>query len=104
VDQGDLGQYLYEISFIIFTLIRNTVHVYQTCFTPPMQSACVKWAKEHVEEFNALLLRQTRKMDVASPKYRACLAQAQEHAALLAEVGIDIKNLIGQRNEQSVYN
>ena len=68
-----------------------------------MQSACIKWAKEHVEEFNSLLLRQTRKMNVTSPEYRDCLAQAQEHAALLSEVGIDIKNLVGQRNDQNVY-
>lgn len=97
IDQGDLGQYLYEVSYIIFTLIRNTVNVYQSCFTPLMQSSCIKWTKEQVDGFNASFSQQTRKMNVGSTEYQECLERAREHAQLLTEVGIDVKDLIGQR-------
>lgn len=97
IDQGDLGQYLYEVSYIIFTLIRNTVNVYQSCFTPLMQSSCIKWTKEQVDGFNVSFSQQTRKMSVGSTEYQECLDRAREHAQLLTEVGIDVKDLIGQR-------
>ena len=61
-----------------------------------MMSACVKWAKEQVEEFNAILHRQLSSVDPQSQTWRDCLDQAHQHAAVLGGVGLDFKNLIGQ--------
>lgn len=97
IDQGDLGQYLFQVSYIYFTLIRNTVNIYQKCgFAPAMASACVKWAKEQVDEFNELLLRQMNKTQRGSQEWNDCLEQAREHANILSDVGIEFGNLIGK--------
>jgi len=93
---GDLHQYIYQISFIYFTVIRNTVSIYQTCFPPVMMSACVKWAKEHVDDFNILLARQLSSVDTGSQTWEECMECTRQHASMLAEVGLDFKDLIGK--------
>ena len=59
-------------------------------------SACVKWAKEQVDAFNSLLARQLSSTDRGGPVWSECMSQAQEHAKMLAEVGLDFKSLIGR--------
>ncbi|KAI9876461.1 MAG: exocyst complex component exo84 [Pleopsidium flavum] len=96
VFEGDLHQYIYQISFVYFTVIRNTVSIYQQCFPPLLMSACVKWAKEHVDGFNVILARQLSSVKTDSPVWAECMERAREHAMLLAEVGLDFKDLIGK--------
>ncbi|KXX83321.1 Exocyst complex component exo84 [Madurella mycetomatis] len=94
--QGNLDQYIWEISFVYFTIIRNTVSCFQVCFPPPMMSACVKWAKEEVDAFNAILARQLSGEEEGSQVWAQCMDRAREHALLLSEVGLDFRNLVGQ--------
>ncbi|EEY14817.1 exocyst complex component EXO84 [Verticillium alfalfae VaMs.102] len=94
--QGDLHQYIWEISFCYFTLIKNTVTVYQSCFPPPMMSTCVKWAKEEVEAFNLILSRQLSSTERDGKVWSECMNRAQKHASMLAEVGLDFKTMVGQ--------
>jgi hypothetical protein len=60
-----------------------------------MISACIKWAKAHVDEFNALLERQLSSVDKNGETYNACMERARSHASMLNEVGIDFKDLVG---------
>lgn len=60
-----------------------------------MMSACVKWAKEHVDEFNVLLTRQLSSLDSTSQIYKDCVDRAKAHATMLEEVGLDFKDLVG---------
>ncbi|KAG7114168.1 Exocyst complex component exo84 like protein [Verticillium longisporum] len=94
--QGDLHQYIWEISFCYFTLIKHTVTVYQSCFPPPMMSTCVKWAKEEVEAFNLILSRQLSSTERDGKVWSECMDRAQKHASMLAEVGLDFKTMVGQ--------
>ncbi|KAH0542020.1 hypothetical protein FGG08_003569 [Glutinoglossum americanum] len=94
--EGDLHQYIFQISLVYFTLIKNTVRIYQACFPPPMMSACVKWAKEHVDGFNGALARQLSSVDPRSQTWTDCMERAKEHAKLLVDVGLDFKDLIGK--------
>ncbi len=71
--------------------------VFQACFPPLMMSACVKWAVEQVERFNQVLTRQLSTIDSTSEVWRECMERVQEHAALLTEVGLDFRNLVGIR-------
>ncbi|KAF2103523.1 hypothetical protein NA57DRAFT_53042 [Rhizodiscina lignyota] len=91
---GDLVQYIFQISFIYFTIIRNTVLIYQNCFPPVMMSACVSWAKKHVDDFNVLLTRQLSTIHSSTETWKDCVGCAQQHAAMLADVGLDFKYLI----------
>lgn len=94
--EGNLPDYIYQISFIYFTIIKNTVHIYQNCFPQVMMSACVKWAKEHVDDFNVILARQLSSVDQESTVWKECMDQAHKHAAMLTSVGLDFKYLIGK--------
>ncbi|KAL2263194.1 hypothetical protein VTK26DRAFT_7849 [Humicola hyalothermophila] len=94
--QGDLDQYIWEVSFVYFTIIRNTVSCFQTCFPPPVMSACVKWAKEKVDAFNVILGRQLSGEEEGSQKWTMCMDTAKQHASMLSEVGLDFRNLVGQ--------
>jgi len=94
--EGNLHQYIWEVSFVYFTIIRNTVSNFQTCFPPMMMSACVKWAKEQVDAFNLILARQLSSAETGGPVWSECMNQAKEHAQMLSEVGLDFKTLIGR--------
>ncbi|CAM1511361.1 Fc.00g088740.m01.CDS01 [Cosmosporella sp. VM-42] len=94
--QGDLHLYIWELSFVYFMIIHNTVQCFQSCFPPPMMSACVKWAKEEVEAFNIILARQLSSTERGGPVWTQCMERAKEHAIMLSEVGLDFVNLVGR--------
>ena len=94
--EGDLPRYIWEVSFVYFTIIKNTVSNFQACFPPLMMSTCVKWAKEQVDAFNVILARQLSSAEPGSSGGTQCLNQAKEHAMMLSEVGLDFKDLVGQ--------
>ena len=60
-------------------------------------SACVKWAKQHVDAFNLLLDRQLSSVAQNSEAWQACMDQALAHASMLTEVGLDFSELVGRR-------
>ncbi|KAL8902821.1 MAG: hypothetical protein Q9171_007591 [Xanthocarpia ochracea] len=97
--EGDLKDFIFQVSFVYFTLIRNTVSIYQQCFPPLMMSACVKWAKEHLDGFNVILSRQLSSVQRGSPTWNECLYQAKEHAMMVNEVGLDFKELVRVKEE-----
>ncbi|KND93147.1 Exocyst complex component EXO84 [Tolypocladium ophioglossoides CBS 100239] len=98
--QGDLHLYIWQLSFVYFTIIHNTVQCFQGCFPPPMMSACVKWAKEAVEAFNVILARQLSSTERGGQVWTQCMERAKEHAQKLSEVGLDFKNLVGRELEE----
>ncbi|KAJ4346077.1 exocyst complex component exo84 [Ascochyta clinopodiicola] len=93
--EGNLPDYIFQISYIYFLIIKNTVSTFQTCFPQPLMSACVKWAKEHVDHFNVILKRQLSSVEREGEMWNQCLELAQEHAAMLREVGLDFSELVG---------
>ena len=93
--EGDLRHHIFQLSFVYFSLIRNTVKVFQQCFPPVMMSACVKWAKERLDEFNEVLGRQLGSVRVGSETWRDCMERAREHAGMMGEVGLDFVDLVG---------
>ncbi|KAL8732503.1 MAG: hypothetical protein Q9166_002717 [cf. Caloplaca sp. 2 TL-2023] len=92
--EGDLRDYIFQVSFVYFTMIKNTVSIYQQCFPPLMMSACVKWAKEQLDDFNVILARQLSSVQRGSPTWNECMDQAKEHAMMVNEVGLDFKELV----------
>lgn len=93
--EGNLHHHIFQISFVYFTLIRNTVSIYQQCFPPVMMSSCVNWAKQHLDDFNKILANQLSNVQRESPTWRECIARAREHSNIIDEVGLDFKNLVG---------
>ncbi|CAD6448604.1 a8030bea-323d-4ce1-a628-025d9f9ed90a [Sclerotinia trifoliorum] len=101
--EGNLRQYIWEVSFVYFTIIRNTVSTFQACFPQSLMSACVKWAKEQVDAFNVILARQLSSTEKNGQVWTECMDQAREHAKMLSEVGLDFSSLIGS-NSIDVFN
>ncbi|KAL8707573.1 MAG: hypothetical protein Q9220_007414 [cf. Caloplaca sp. 1 TL-2023] len=99
--EGDLRDYIFQVSFVYFTMIRNTVSIYQQCFPPLMMSACVKWAKENLDGFNVILSRQLSSVQRGSPTWSECMDQAKEQAMLVNEVGLDFKELVRVKSDDS---
>ena len=66
------------------------------CFPPMLMSACVKWAKEQVDAFNAILARQLSGVEQGGITWNECVETAKEHGKTLSDVGLDFKSLIGQ--------
>lgn len=92
--EGDLHHYIFQVSYVYFTLMKHTVSIYQQCFPQPMMSACVKWAKEQLDRFNIILARQLSSVQRHSPTWNECVGRAKEHAAMMDEVGMDFKELV----------
>lgn len=69
--------------------------MFQKCFPQQLMSACVKWAKEHVDRFNILLKRQLSSVDEGGKLWTECMDLAHEHAGMLKEVGLDFSELVG---------
>ncbi|KAK2816738.1 hypothetical protein FQN49_008032 [Arthroderma sp. PD_2] len=94
VFEGDLLLYIFQISFVYFTMMRNTIAIYQQCFPSPMSSASIKWGKEHLDDFNATLSRQLSSVEPSNPVWGKCMEIVYQHAASLSEVGVDFKDMI----------
>lgn len=60
-----------------------------------MMSSCVQWAKERLDEFNALLGRQLSSVRARSEEWNECLGKAIGNAVMVGEVGLDFANLVG---------
>lgn len=65
-----------------------------------MLSACVKWAKEEVENFNVILNRQLSSVEKDGEVWKECMERAKTHAQMLAEVHLDFRELIGKETEE----
>ncbi|KAL8685620.1 MAG: hypothetical protein Q9218_007645 [Villophora microphyllina] len=98
--EGDLRDYIFQVSFVYFTVMKNTVSIYQQCFPPPMMSACVNWAKGQLDGFNVILARQLSSIQRGSQTWNECMDQAKEHAALVDEVGLDFKELVRVKSDE----
>ncbi|KAJ5657327.1 uncharacterized protein N7484_000976 [Penicillium longicatenatum] len=96
VFEGDLPLYIFQISYVYFSLIKNTVGIYQQCFPSSMSSSSIRWAKQHLDGFNALLSRQLSSVQRGTSIWDKCLEIVHEHAAHLNSVGIDFTDLVAQ--------
>ena len=93
-DTGDLASYLFQLAWITFTLLKNTIGVYQGAFSQPMGSAVVKWAKEHTEAFSRVLERHVSRLERGSEERTRVLEGVRGASGQLREVGVDFGTLV----------
>ncbi|CAJ0746793.1 1694_t:CDS:2, partial [Entrophospora sp. SA101] len=59
--EGDIPQYINELSLVYFTLIKNTCDWYNAAFRDMrMASGLVKWVNEEFEHYSSMFKRQLR--------------------------------------------
>ena len=102
--EGDLPLYIFQISFVYFTLVKNTISIYQQCFPSAMSSASIKWAKQHMDDFNTLLTRQLSSVQRGTSVWDKCMAIVREYAGLLTQVGVDFTDLVARGLEEGEQN
>lgn len=66
-----------------------------------MTSSCIRWAKHHLDGFNALLTRQLSSVQRGTSVWQRCLDIVHEHADLLTEVGVDFTDLVARGLEEN---
>ncbi|KAJ9613313.1 exocyst complex component exo84 [Cladophialophora chaetospira] len=98
VFEGDLHRYVFSISYVYFTVVKNTVLIYQAAFTSPGAiSACIKWAGVHLETFNTLLVRQLSAIEREGKLWRECMDVVWAHEKeMLGNFGLDFREVIGR--------
>lgn len=97
VFEGDLHRYVFSISYVYFTVVKNTVLIYQASFAPGTISACIKWANDHLETFNTLLVRQLGAIEKEGKLWRECMDVVWGHEReMLGDVGLDFREAIGR--------
>ncbi|KAI5287002.1 exocyst complex component exo84 [Ascosphaera acerosa] len=101
VFEGDLKLYIFQISFVYFTLIKNTITIYQQCFPPPSTSAVIKWAKDRVDDFTTILARQLSSVERASAVWTGCVDIVREQCAILGRVGVDFSDMVERALRQT---
>ncbi|KAI1615052.1 Cullin repeat-like-containing domain protein [Exophiala viscosa] len=100
VFDGDLQRYVFSISYVYFTIVKNTVLIYQASFSPSTISACIKWANGHLETFNTLLARQLSAVEKEGKLWRECMDVVWNHEReMLGGFGLDFRAVIGRRLE-----
>ena len=93
---GPLPPYLDALAYTTFNLLLQTIKTFSASFPPASGSAVVKWAKERVEEFNAVLERQLSSVDRGSDLWKECLDVVKKQAAVLSGVGVDFRGLVAR--------
>lgn len=100
VFDGDLQRYVFSISYVYFTIVKNTVLIYQASFSPATISACIKWANSHLETFNTLLVRQLSAVEKGGKLWRESMDVVWTHEReMLGDFGLDFRAIIGRRLE-----
>jgi hypothetical protein len=93
---GAMEPYIHALAYTTFTLILHTFRTFNQSFLTTSASAVVRWAKERVDEFNAVIERQLSSVARDSDVWNASLRVVREQAATLSEVGVDFKDLVLQ--------
>jgi exocyst complex component 8 len=102
VFEGDLYRYIFSISYVYFTVVKNTILIYQAAFAGAApgsgsSSACIKWANGHLEVFNGLLQRQLGEIEQNGKLWRECMDAVWGHErGMLGENGLDFREVIGR--------
>ena len=95
VFEGNVLAHITALSLVYFTLIRNTVGVFGGCFAPAETSACVVWATQRLDTYNAALARSLSGVARGGEAWREGLRRARELAAGMDGVGLDFKEMVG---------
>lgn len=91
--EGDVALYISQVALVQFTLIKNTVQIYNDCFEYRLASSLVRWAKEHITAYIDLLGRQLQAVDRGSKVFEDCMEITRIHSTMLVDCGLDFKEL-----------
>lgn len=100
---GDVAMYISQVALAQFTLIKNTVEIYNTCFEPRIASALISWISGHVSAYVEILHVQLQALAPESKVYSDCLEITQIHSTMLVDCGLDFKELRNRKARTEKY-
>lgn len=95
--EGDTMQYINELSFIVFTLLKHSCAWFVASFKEPrMSSGFIKWLKGELENYATIFRCQVFHDGQQFATIADCMASTVYHCQTLADVGLDVGFLFGQ--------
>ncbi|KAK3721382.1 exocyst complex component exo84 [Vermiconidia calcicola] len=94
---GPLPPYLHALAYTTFALLLHTFRTFAASFPPAAGSSVVKWGKERVDEFNAVIERQLSSVERGGALWRECVDVVRGEVGVLSEVGVDFRGLVGRK-------
>lgn len=70
--------------------------MFQRCFPITITSACIKWARDQIIDFNTHLAVQMADVNPGTPLWNECIAIVQDFTDTLAEEGVDFRDLAAE--------
>ena len=106
VFEGDLHRFVFSLSYVYFTMIKNTILIFQASFGNAgtagqsggnSMSAVITWANTHLESFNGVLQRQMAAVEKGGKVWRDCMDLVWEGEKGLREgEGLDFRSVVGR--------
>lgn len=92
--EGDLRNYLLQVSIIYFNFIRQVYILYAQCFSETKDKTfIIEWANERVSDYNKIFHRQLIDYNRESAVYVSCAQMAREQSESLKKLGMNVDYL-----------
>ncbi|KAI8622354.1 hypothetical protein BC830DRAFT_1089575 [Chytriomyces sp. MP71] len=102
---GDVSDYVNDLSMIVFRLIRSTCDWYNSSFKEAaMASGFLKWVRREIEHFGDIIRRQVFESQKNFSVIAECLDHTLHHCEMLREIGLDLTFVLNQLFHNDVVN
>lgn len=95
---GNIQEFMFQLSFLYFSPIKQTISVYVEAFPQQMTSASIAWAEARIREFNKRQALHLGVDFVTEEQRTQCREQSLAHAQVLKEVQVDYDWLVNRTN------
>ncbi|KAJ3075450.1 exocyst complex component exo84 [Podochytrium sp. JEL0797] len=94
---GDVIDYVTDLSMVIFRLIRRTCDWYNASFKEStMASGFLKWVRREIEHFGDIIRRQVFDSQKQFGVIAECLDRTVQHCEMLRDIGLDLTFVLTQ--------
>ncbi|KAJ3018728.1 UNVERIFIED_CONTAM: exocyst complex component exo84 [Siphonaria sp. JEL0065] len=102
---GDVADYVNDLSMVVFRLIRSTCDWYNISFKEStMASGFLKWVRNEIESFGDIVRRQVFESHKPFCVIAECLDHTLHHCEMLREIGLDLTFVLNQLFHHDLIN
>ncbi|VEU22599.1 DEKNAAC103341 [Brettanomyces naardenensis] len=92
--EGDLRNYMLQVSILYFSFISQIYTLYEQCFPVTKDKTfIIEWANERVSNYNNIFHRQLIDYDTGSQMYESCTKIARSQSERLKRMGMNVDYL-----------
>ncbi|KAI9327477.1 hypothetical protein BDR26DRAFT_842971 [Obelidium mucronatum] len=102
---GDVADYVNDLSMVVFRLIRSTCDWYNVSFKEStMASGFLKWVRNEIESFGDIVRRQVFESRKPFCVIAECLDHTLHHCEMLRDIGLDLTFVLDQLFHHDLIN